>query len=233
MNKKIQGIYKIVNKINNKIYIGQSVDIYKRFNCHKRNSKKNKRHPLYASIKKNGLDNFEFIIIEEVINIRDLDLREQYWLDHYQSYLPEKGYNIVHYAQSTKGYKHTDEAIVKMKNKEFTDEIRSNMSKSQKGRKSWNKGLKMSDEFCKKISLSLKGKPSRRKGKKQSQEAREKISEARKGKPLPEEHKKNIALSLQGKKQRCGQYKNNIKFVTGRENLVKDDENLLKFKQAL
>ena len=37
--KRISGIYKITNIINNKSYIGSSVDIYTRWREHKRRSK--------------------------------------------------------------------------------------------------------------------------------------------------------------------------------------------------
>lgn len=38
--EKICGIYKVTNKLNGKCYIGQSVDIHKRFNAHKSLRKK-------------------------------------------------------------------------------------------------------------------------------------------------------------------------------------------------
>ena len=71
---KIQGIYKIINCINGKIYIGQSTDIKTRFSCHKHNALVKKiNRPLYTSIRKYGIENFEFIILEKVDNILLLD----------------------------------------------------------------------------------------------------------------------------------------------------------------
>ena len=61
------GIYKITNLINNKIYIGQSVDIKKRWATHKRQAFiKGKEYDkyLYRAIRKYGIDNFSFEIIE-------------------------------------------------------------------------------------------------------------------------------------------------------------------------
>ena len=63
---KIQGIYKIINKINNKIYIGQSINITERLKQHKRSLNKYFKYPLYNAFRKYGIDNFEFIIIEIV-----------------------------------------------------------------------------------------------------------------------------------------------------------------------
>ena len=58
----ICGIYQITNKVNNKIYIGQSIDIERRWNQHKYGKGS---VVLMNAIKKYGLDNFEFKILEE------------------------------------------------------------------------------------------------------------------------------------------------------------------------
>ena len=58
---KVIGIYKITSP-SNKIYIGQGIDIYIRWNEYKR--LKCKRQPkLYASLKKHGVDNHKFEIV--------------------------------------------------------------------------------------------------------------------------------------------------------------------------
>ena len=111
MKNKIQGIYKIVNCINNKIYIGQSVNVAHRFLQHKYNIKRNIKHPLYNSIRKYGVENFEFIVIEEVLNIVDLDLRELYWINHYKSNDSNYGYNLRLECTNNRGCKCSDESI--------------------------------------------------------------------------------------------------------------------------
>jgi group I intron endonuclease len=60
------GIYIIKNLVNNKIYIGSSVNIGNRFNQHKNSLRKNKHHNKYLqkSWNKHGEENFEFIVIE-------------------------------------------------------------------------------------------------------------------------------------------------------------------------
>lgn len=143
---KIKGIYKIRNCINGKIYIGQSIDILGRFNDHKANVTKKFNYHLYKSFRKYGLENFEFIIFEKVDNILLLDSREQYWMDFYNSYNPEFGYNICKLATSTKGYKHTEET-------------RKKISQKSKGRVSPNKGKNLlSLEQRKAQSLYMKNK---------------------------------------------------------------------------
>lgn len=88
------GIYKITNTINNKCYIGQSVQIEIRWRWHKGNYK-NKNEPsynkhFYRSIRKYGLENFNFEIIEEC-DQSELNKREMYWIAYYDSY--HNGYN--------------------------------------------------------------------------------------------------------------------------------------------
>lgn len=98
MGDIMTGIYKIENKINGKIYIGQSVWIEKRWVTHK-NTATNKysqsyNYPLYKAIRKYGLDNFIFAVIEEC-EIYNLNQREIYWIDFYKSYDKNFGYNLT------------------------------------------------------------------------------------------------------------------------------------------
>ena len=88
------GIYKIVNKLNGLTYVGQSINIYKRWTNHKssafRENSKDYNIPLYKDFRKYGLDNFEFEIIEECLK-EELNEKEQYWIKEYNSFF--NGYN--------------------------------------------------------------------------------------------------------------------------------------------
>ena len=90
-------IYIIKNKLNDKVYIGQTTtNIKTRFNQHCKNSTLKSRHyKLYNAIKKYGKDKFYIEILEQGVDINKLDEREIYYIEKYNSYL--KGYN------STKG----------------------------------------------------------------------------------------------------------------------------------
>ncbi len=77
------GIYKLTNP-KGKIYIGQSTDIEHRFEKgHKYNVGSGKK--LTNSLKKYGWENHQKDIIEEC-PVKDLDSRETYWIDFYDSY---------------------------------------------------------------------------------------------------------------------------------------------------
>ena len=80
-------IYKIVNKVNNKIYIGQT-----HFD---KPSYLGSGILIKAAIEKYGIENFDKEYIDEATNQKDLDLKEIYWIKEYQSQNPDIGYNIA------------------------------------------------------------------------------------------------------------------------------------------
>lgn len=89
------GIYKIENLINHKKYIGKANNINKRFGEHKRlafyQSNPSYGYPLYKAIRKYGLNNFDFSVIEECEE-SELDEKEKNWIEFYNTYKGE-GYN--------------------------------------------------------------------------------------------------------------------------------------------
>ena len=92
------GVYIIINNLNNKKYIGQSTNIERRFKEHKRRafnpSIKFYNCPLYLAIRKYGIDNFSFLILEECEK-KDLDKREKYWINYYETNDSLFGYNLT------------------------------------------------------------------------------------------------------------------------------------------
>lgn len=83
-------IYKIINDINDKIYIGQTTrTIKERWKEHLTTNKRQDL-PIYRAFNKYGKEHFQIEIIEECEN-QFLDEREIYWINHFDSY--EMGYN--------------------------------------------------------------------------------------------------------------------------------------------
>jgi group I intron endonuclease len=148
------GIYKITSP-SGKIYIGQSVDIEKRWKEYKK--LRCKRQPkLHASLTKHTPDSHTFEIIEECLR-DELDVREIYWGEYYN--VIEQGLNHAI------GYKN------QKRSKESCDKI----SIANTGKIPWNKGKtgvqSHSKETREKIAQA-------RLGKSHSQETLKKISDA-------------------------------------------------------
>lgn len=98
MNKEnISGIYAITNKTSGKKYIGSSKSVHYRWNqSHRPNLRNNihgNRH-LQSSWNKYGEDQFKFEVIEKC-NQSVLLEREGYWIEHYNSWDREFGYNFT------------------------------------------------------------------------------------------------------------------------------------------
>lgn len=77
-----RGIYKIINVINNKFYVGSAVDLKRRKTRHfseLRNGKHNNRH-LQAAWQKYGEQAFVFVVVEELATDADLLAAENVWL---------------------------------------------------------------------------------------------------------------------------------------------------------
>lgn len=146
-NQKGQ-IYKITNKINNKVYIGQTTkykringeikhaDYLYRYNCHKKCAfgetvHKNAAPKLYAAMRKYGEDNFSVELIEEV-EYEIVDEREIYWIDHYDAV--EEGYNVAYGGKgcnTNRGKKFSEEVKLSMMKAANTEIVRENRSKAK------------------------------------------------------------------------------------------------------
>ena len=91
-------IYKIQNNINNKIYIGLTTrNVNIRWEEHKKaalsDAEEFENIHLYNGMRKYGLNNFSFSIIEtNIIDFNILNEREKYWIAFYNSY--QNGYNM-------------------------------------------------------------------------------------------------------------------------------------------
>jgi group I intron endonuclease len=188
-------IYKTVNAINGKFYIGQD---------------SNNNPEYYGSgtafklaLKKYGRENFIKEVIEVCSTQEELNEREKYWIKETKAI--ELGYNL---AEGGFGVSNMSDEIKQKiskskKGKKLSEETRKKMGKSFRGRNHTeetkrklseiNKGKKLSPEHRKKLSESHKGL-------KLSEEHKRKIGDRFRGKPLSEEHKRKISASTKGKK---------------------------------
>lgn len=87
-------IYLIKNKINNKNYIGQTINYEKRIKEHLYLRKDRKNMIIDSAINKYGKENFEFKIIDIAYSQNKIDELERKYIKEYNSLIPN-GYNIL------------------------------------------------------------------------------------------------------------------------------------------
>lgn len=90
------GIYMYQNKINNRIYVGQSVDIEDRKLKHEsrafHDNNTEYNSIIHKAFRKYGLNNFDFVILELCL-VNELNEKEIYWIEQKNSYYD--GYNAT------------------------------------------------------------------------------------------------------------------------------------------
>ena len=186
MKQALSGIYRITNLINNKVYIGQSKNIERRYKEHflKKYRKSDKSY-IHFAILHYGVENFKFEVIKETY---DLNYWEMFLIQIHHSYEPEFGYNLT--IGGNYGTRRLDDFV-------YTDEIKNKMSIKAKER--WNK------EREKIISCQNKGKYTKEWSDKRREIANrmwkngnfknqaKKLSEYWKGKPKSEETKRRMS----------------------------------------
>ena len=134
-------IYKITCKANGKCYIGQTqATLAKRWNDHLYDSKK-KGFLLYRAMRKYGVGCFSIEAIETVETTTELNDRERYWVQHYDSH--NNGYNSTlggednpmnHESFRLKVSANT-KGIKRFLGKKHTQETKDKMSRSALGRR--------------------------------------------------------------------------------------------------
>jgi len=225
---KKTGIYKIVNIINSKVYIGSAVDIEKRWGIHKYHLSKNKHHSikLQRAYNKYGTESLIFDVLEECGKELLIE-REQHWIDKYSSF--KNGYNSTPMAGSTLGRKcseKTKRKISKSKlGKKLSEDTKIKISKSGLGNKR-TLGMKLGprpEDVRKKIS-------EKNKGKKMSEEAKRKMSESKKGMLVSEETKRKMSEKMMGNKINLGRMTSEEKKTSDTWELTNSDNSIIVVK---
>ena len=141
-------IYKIENKINGKIYIGQTtVGLKERIKGHKYAN-----YYIGRAIREYGLENFAIDVVEECKTLDELNEREMFWIAYYNCKVPN-GYNLTDGGKGTPGRPASAETRAKISKsltgKHHSKETRLKMSKMRKGRPK-SIGMRKKTFSCKK-----------------------------------------------------------------------------------
>ena len=205
------GIYRIVHSASGREYIGQSQDIYGRWQRHRRSlcaGTHHSRHLQRVWIKY-GPDSFRFEILL-LCAIADLTKAEQHYFDK-----RKPAFNGCPAAGTTRGRKFTDESRAKMSAAQIGRKLPEEVIAKRRGRKlsekalSSRRGRKLSPEHISNIRAALVGRivSDETRAKiaaanrlwKRSDELKAKLSIANLGKMRSEETKTKIASTLRGR----------------------------------
>lgn len=212
------GVYVLHNKVNGKVYVGQSIHINRRFSEHKKSAKRGDKSYLYASMRKYGQDAFSCEVAEECAP-EILDEREGHWMAVYDCRNPEKGYNFMPHGQrgrvmntemrlllseKSRGYRHTPEAIEKMRvastGRFCSEETKAKISAANKGRKvseasAQKTGAALRERWDKMTPDEKIAYVEKRTGWSQPEHVREQVSERFKGVPKSEAQRAKMSAA--------------------------------------
>ena len=185
-------IYAHINKINGKIYIGQTCR--KNVNQRWRNGKGYINNiAFYRAIKKYGWDNFEHKILFDGLSKEEADAKETELIALYDSKNPEHGYNLTDGGQGTNGYQMPEERKRQIsesqKGRLLTDEWKQHISEAVRGENHPFWGKQLSDKHRRHLSEAHMGNKSYggMQGKKHTEETKRRMSESHKGHKLSDE----------------------------------------------
>lgn len=172
---RISGIYKIVNKIDGKYYVGSTNNFQKRWKSGHKLPLIENRHEnskLQNAWNKHGPENFDCQLVESVEVEKLLEVEQKY-LDIARNET-DKCYNLSFIAGKV----------------EMTNEVRQKLSKAHTGKK-------LSEETRKKMSNRMKG-VQLTLGYKHTEESKRKIGDWNRGGTITEEQKTQISQTLMG-----------------------------------
>lgn len=114
-------IYKITNKMDGKVYIGQTlIDLNTRLRQHFFKAKQCRKSKLYTAMNTLSKECFEIELLEGDIPIKSLDSKEQFYIEKYNSI--ETGYNTTKGGDGRSTYSDINEQkIIELVNEGYTN----------------------------------------------------------------------------------------------------------------
>lgn len=106
-------IYKITNTVNNKIYIGQTIQVNPkmRWYAHLADARRGKKSYLLDSIRKYGQKSFVWEVIDTAMSVEELNDKEEYWLNYYR----DKGITVYNNREAGGNKTHSSDSIERMR----------------------------------------------------------------------------------------------------------------------
>lgn len=131
----VQGIYLIRNKVNQKVYVGSSFNCEGRFTKHFNMLKKGRHFNEYFqnSFNKYGVENFETYILEVVENEDDLLQKEEDWIEFYNGFDRNHGFNVQIPTRTRISQEVKDKISVTMSGRQFSESHIRALSQAKKG----------------------------------------------------------------------------------------------------
>lgn len=156
-------VYLIINRVNLKCYVGQSIDAFSRLYSHYQlGLKDGESHFLYDEMKLFGMSSFSFTILDTANSKEELDSKETLWAIQFQASFKEGGYckRIRPGWSGPKSSSTRKKMSLAKKGKPQTPEHIKNAAKKRGGPNDPRKGRKTKPRDSKtrsKISLTMKG----------------------------------------------------------------------------
>ncbi len=188
-------VYKAINKINGKIYIGKtfgSLDRRLYMHCRSKNGIFSK------ALRKYGVQSFELAIIDTAGSNAVLSEKEIYWIAYYQCKVPG-GYNLTDGGEGMRGHRPSESTRKKMS--ESSKGKNMGERNGMFGKPSHRRGISLSEITKQKIRIKMSGENNPNFGRRKSEETKEKLRNALKGRVFSQETIEKLKLSHQGIKR--------------------------------
>ena len=220
-------IYGWYNTLTDMWYVGQTINPEDRFRSHIHHAiNKKDNNKFHNALRKYGLENWVYCVLEENILTENLKMKEQEWIEYYDSFYC--GYNLT-----TGG----DTSFIMVGNspsEETRRKISASLKGKNKGKSPWNKGKhgvyteecqkrrmeslnKKREEINEKISKALKGRHQSEESKLKNSIAHTGENNANYGHPRTEDVKRKISLANIGKvgpnRKKVNQYDKEGNFI--------------------